>query len=862
MLVDAIRKGKRMRLCGDNINFWIKVRDERRSKHSHMEHYFGSIAIFHPMNLSGLSEKKPQIEPTSMTASDLILNPNDINNLIDDYAMLAMRVALQYFAYFKFLDGHLPKYRPDQHTESMTEKTKVIPLPALKKNESKYTDMVDIMRYYANLIEKLFKAAGHKETPKVHIGGDLLTRVMESGSKLLMIKAPSSVDRFDCLSPVSAEFFHMAMKLLSVIMKRLWDQGSGSDLGTMRSEQLRIQRNDVGPDTKKAYNENKEFFISYTNSITIEAICDHFGLTDINDTRPQKKSCPDPDKMYEWAHEEFRTLVKNSVGTFTYKKTDLNNKAVPQNKTGRVTVICQGQCPESKSDQQHQSAQPGNCLRVGPMEIATCAAQQPSSGDLTNPILSGTVLQKAHFHQGSHLFSASSRGNQCTPIAFVAISLSVLMRPSEWTTDVMDTVLRTGDDLYLKIPHKHKYVDYTELPKKFHLNAFNTSFEAEHKTIQCGYLGSHESSGQLYSIEDAALSACQTGTGFLLITCSYTIAVTKTGEQFFLFDSHARDSSGLPHADGTAVLLKFDSAHDVAKHVRRLYRGNLHAQFDVVSFKVSVTSAAATPVPSDVASEPETHKTLLVQFRSGKSLKVILPIRKPESTPESHNELFEKPQKADKSKDYILQAMEFGFLFKNFLQSIKTPNRERMLRTLKLMMVVLKADSNMSRYADEILRFLVHQICTLSSKEAHEMFYAMFVNTRGKLDSFIPCDLMMEFAVRAIKKHIKNMHSHKTQHNIERKTGALGCLSDLINNYDNASCVLRRTKRHKPASEEGDELSMAEDLHTLAPFSPVEGRSFQRFPNIGASMLSHLEYNHFLSWVSNRSKVHANSLGN
>ena len=98
MLVDAIRKGKRMRLCGDNINFWIKVRDERRSKHSHMEHYFGSIVIFHPMNLSGLSEKKTQIEPTSMTASDLILNPNDINNLIDDYAMLAMQVALQYFA--------------------------------------------------------------------------------------------------------------------------------------------------------------------------------------------------------------------------------------------------------------------------------------------------------------------------------------------------------------------------------------------------------------------------------------------------------------------------------------------------------------------------------------------------------------------------------------------------------------------------------------------------------------------------------------------------------------------------------------------------------------------------------------------
>ena len=56
--MDVIRNEKRMRLCSDNINFWIKESDECHSKHSHMEHYFGSIAIFHHMNLSGLSEKK------------------------------------------------------------------------------------------------------------------------------------------------------------------------------------------------------------------------------------------------------------------------------------------------------------------------------------------------------------------------------------------------------------------------------------------------------------------------------------------------------------------------------------------------------------------------------------------------------------------------------------------------------------------------------------------------------------------------------------------------------------------------------------------------------------------------------------
>ena len=129
------------------------------------------------------------------------------------------------------------------------------------------------------------------------------------------------------------------------------------------------------------------------------------------------------------------------------------------------------------------------------------------------------------------------------------------------------------------------------------------------------------------------------------------------------------------------------------------------------------------------------------------------------------------PGQKDYVQNYALQILELGLAFKNFLDSIKVPNRARMLRTLKIMMVLLKAHKWQSKYADEILRFLVHQLAILSEHDAHMMFYSLFVNTKGRIDSNIPCDLQMEYLVRVCKKHIKHMHSNKTEENIGKRTG-------------------------------------------------------------------------------------------
>ena len=63
MIVKALKAGFHQRLVGDNINFWVKVRDERKGHHSHMEHYFGNITIINKLEFPEVSTEKPQIQP-------------------------------------------------------------------------------------------------------------------------------------------------------------------------------------------------------------------------------------------------------------------------------------------------------------------------------------------------------------------------------------------------------------------------------------------------------------------------------------------------------------------------------------------------------------------------------------------------------------------------------------------------------------------------------------------------------------------------------------------------------------------------------------------------------------------------------
>lgn len=220
-----------------------------------------------------------------------------------------------------------------------------------------------------------------------------------------------------------------------------------------------------------------------------------------------------------------------------------------------------------------------------------------------------------------------------------------------------------------------------------------------------------------------------------------------------------------------------------------------------------------------------------------------------------------KKPKEDGVKNYGHLVLELGLLFKSLDDLCKSPFRQRGLRLLKLAMVHLKANNWNSKYAYEIMRFLVHQQSILSETEAHEEFYGLFMNTKGGLDTHIPCDLRMEFLVKRIKRNIKNMFSNKTEKNITSRTSALAALDDISENYDQCSNVLIRAKKHSDADSKKDEMDIISDLRQIRPFKFISGRCHNAFPNTNMSISKHLDPTLFHEWILNQKVKFATEIG-
>ena len=73
----------------------------------------------------------------------------------------------------------------------------------------------------------------------------------------------------------------------------------------------------------------------------------------------------------------------------------------------------------------------------------------------------------------------------------------------------------------------------------------------------------------------------------------------------------------------------------------------------------------------------------------------------------------------DSINTYANLVVELGLIHMELCNIVKRPNRDRLLRLMKYIMLVLKGHNNRSKYALEMLRLLCQQFALLSEQCAH-----------------------------------------------------------------------------------------------------------------------------------------------
>ena len=179
---------------------------------------------------------------------------------------------------------------------------------------------------------------------------------------------------------------------------------------------------------------------------------------------------------------------------------------------------------------------------------------------------------KASTHQGdAAAFNPSSIGRQCLPNCLIACTMTAVQKPSTWTTDTMDYILHEGDNLYQHIDVGHDFLLPTDLPTCVHVcnrifnvvrgkEAFGTFTNNIRKTrnilsVLCTFIQTTKTSALICLGDQSGSSG---------------VAVLSQDSSMYIFDSHSRDCSGMPSANGTAVLTQFDDIQSTVSFICEL----------------------------------------------------------------------------------------------------------------------------------------------------------------------------------------------------------------------------------------------------------------------------------------------------
>ena len=278
-LADLVKRKQRFRIIGDNINWTVGVHDQRVDNRGKMFHAFGSAVIVQNVDFSHLDDDRPQKHYEESTTQDFLPSEDDITQLKRDYTVLMARVALRHIPFFQKFRDVIPTYISNPVSENLKLKSKVIPLPVLMKNEQKYQDVVHILDHYQDLIDRATESAGLEPgSLHVHIGGDQLTRERFSGAKVLRANEDDPSARFESLSPITFEIFHLHMNFLKKCFDVLYRKDSANDQGTLRALQNIISRDSVDDNINAHYDADKDFFLSVVDVHIVEVILEYFGM--------------------------------------------------------------------------------------------------------------------------------------------------------------------------------------------------------------------------------------------------------------------------------------------------------------------------------------------------------------------------------------------------------------------------------------------------------------------------------------------------------------------------------------------------------------------------------------------------------
>ena len=181
---------------------------------------------------------------------------------------------------------------------------------------------------------------------------------------------------------------------------------------------------------------------------------------------------------------------------------------------------------------------------------------------------------KAPYSQDNVLLFGSNAGTQCVAMSFTSL-IHNHRNGITSSTDLVN-IMNTGNELYTALSRlsRQSYLLLTEVPEM--ITMFNSNYHLQYSPSYTGKICScaMEDFDYCMPLENAIQALIgQSYDSFLLTILSSTVALYCTADgKFKIFDSHARDSFGIPHPQGTCVLLEVNTLNELINYFQMVYQ--------------------------------------------------------------------------------------------------------------------------------------------------------------------------------------------------------------------------------------------------------------------------------------------------
>ena len=198
------------KFVGDNVEKQQRVRDYRSDHHGKLLHMFSLLVSRSRTPAPELQHTGHLSKLTEIAVEDFLPTSSDVRIMKGNLVVLVSRILVQYFPSLAFLSKAVTKHILHKYSSMMAQKSEVVVLDVLMKNETVHKDMLEIMDAMQGYLGDEYPL-----DRRVTAGGDHVTCERMIGAQKHLMDGDTRKERLGILEPV-AEDFHFLMCIIVV----------------------------------------------------------------------------------------------------------------------------------------------------------------------------------------------------------------------------------------------------------------------------------------------------------------------------------------------------------------------------------------------------------------------------------------------------------------------------------------------------------------------------------------------------------------------------------------------------------------------------------------------------------------------